>query len=41
MARILLVMATVWVVVIGVDYGNFSQQMNNFNFYSKRMRLNQ
>ena len=36
MARLLLVMAAVWVVVIGADYANHSQQMSGFDSYSQR-----
>ena len=41
MARLLLVMAAVWVVVIGADYADHSRQMADFDSYSQRMRLNQ
>ena len=39
MARLLLIMATAWVVVIGVDYANHSRQMNDFDSYSQRMDM--
>ena len=39
MARILLVMAVIWAVVIGADYANHSRQMNGFDSYSQRMDM--